>query len=269
MTDTTTVQDAVELPDLRSALMAEAAGEAAAAVTARRTEPGAMRLGSLTDEELVAALGDVETAAPLGRWFSGLDDATAQTVRASALRSLTSRGEVVFAPDEEGTVAPRVGQRLLGLLRLRLEPARLVVESVVGSGPAFYVLRQGSAGWMRELVSADGFHSFDLLELDDTEINTFAAALGVGAGAAPSDVDLVQPADGEAPAAVREVLAAQEHVAQVTLTSAEGETTGLVVAVGADGALTLGRPAEDGSVHFTGASTDELRAVWTTWRTDQ
>lgn len=122
---------------------------------------------------------------------------------------------------------------------------------------------------MRELVSADGFHSFDLLELDDTEINTFAAALGVGAGAAPSDVDLVQPADGEAPAAVREVLAAQEHVAQVTLTSAEGETTGLVVAVGADGALTLGRPAEDGSVHFTGASTDELRAVWTTWRTDQ
>lgn len=266
MSDTTTA----EVPDLTSALMTDAAGEAAAAVMARRTEPGTtVRLGSLTDEELVAALGSVETAAPLGRWFTGLDEATAGAVRAAALRSLASREEVVFAPDEHGEVVPHVGQRLLGLLRLRLEPARLVVESLAGSGTACYVLRQGAAGWMRELVSRDGFHTFDLLDLDDGEADTFGAAVGVGAEASASDVDLVQPAQGEAPAEVAAFLAEQEHVAQVTLTSAEGETTGLVVCVAPDGALTLGRPTEDGGLRYVGATAPQLREVWDTWRAGQ
>ncbi|APH01758.1 hypothetical protein IGS73_11050 [Janibacter indicus] len=165
--------------------------------------------------------------------------------------------------------SPRVGQRLLGLLRLRLEPARLVVEVLTEQGPAWYLLRQGTAGWMREVVSRDGFRAFDLLELDDGEVNALGAAVHVGAEASASDVDLVQPAQGEGPAEVAAFLAEQEHVAQVTLTSAQGVTSGLVVCVAPDGALTLGRPTEDGGLRYAGATAPQLREVWDTWRAGQ
>lgn len=59
------------------------------------------------------------------------------------------------------------------------------------------------------------------------------------------------------------------RVRQVAGALPEGETAGLVVCVAPDGALTMGRPTEDGVLRYVGATAPQLREVWDTWRAGQ
>ncbi|QNF93095.1 hypothetical protein [Janibacter sp. YB324] len=132
-----------DLPDLRPIIASDDAAQAVHEVLAQYAESAdTSHLGSLTDEELVVLMGGIEAVEPVGQWYPGLGEHPQRVSRATALRSLTSREEVIVTQDAEGDLSARVSRRLMALLRMRFEPVGLSAQSMTRQGPSWYVLRR-------------------------------------------------------------------------------------------------------------------------------
>lgn len=254
------------LPDLAPAIASEQAAESAEAMRAEhRDGEEAVHLGSLTDEELVVCLGSDEAAQPLGSWYSRLGEHPARVARTTALRSLTSREEVFVRSDEAGDLGAQVSGRLLGMLRLRHERVLLSAQMMTRQGPAWYLLRQvGEGQWLREMISEHGFHSFDLVRLDEAEQGFLQVIMQMPDDVTPSDVDLVQepgPPAGE----LLSFLTKQRHVTQLALQHPDEDLArGLVVSVDESKHLTVGRQ-EDRRLRHRGADPEVVWQAWQAW----
>lgn len=131
-----------DLPDLTPILDSEDAAEALAdVVEEHRKASGALALGALSDEELIACLASDDHVQPQGQWFSTLTRAERRAARIAALRSLTTREEVVVGSGDDGLEA-RMSRRLMALLRLRREPVLLSAQGMTRQGPSWYLLRK-------------------------------------------------------------------------------------------------------------------------------
>lgn len=260
--------DPMELPDLRSLIVSDEAQEAAAALLdAHRDSGGASHVGSLTDEELAVCFGTVDGAQPVGRWYAGLSENSQLVSRVSAYRSLTSREEVLVTMREDG-VDVRVSQRLLGLLRLRMNPPVMTAQGMTRQGPAWYVVRRCEDAWLREVVTGHGIHTHDLIALDDDEelfLRGFTALLDRNT---PSDVNgLRQPGRGaQTPGDVVSFLTRQRNVTQVLFVDPDVEQPeALVLCVDDSGATTLGR-ADGDDVVYHGSDPEVFLERWRSWR---
>lgn len=256
-----------DLPDLRPVIASDHAQESMTDLLTQHEEHGepSLHLGALTDEELVVCLGSAEAAAPLGGWYPGLGAGAQRVARACAMRSLTSREEVLVRAVDEGMGA-QVSNRLLGVLRLRQERVLLSAQGMTQRGPSWYLLRRVAPGqWMRELVSEQGFHTFDLVRLDEAEEAFLEVYLQMPGDSTPSDVDLTQPA-GPPSGDVVSYLSRQRNITQLAFQHPEEDLArGLVVALDDERRLTVGRQSEDGLAH-RGASPEEVWQAWREWQ---
>lgn len=270
MTTPTSVEpDADQLPDLRAIITSDDAAEAVQEVLREYSDsPESSHVGSLTDEELVVCTGSLEGAQPSGQWYAGLGEHPQRVARATALRSLTSREEVLVTMHEDGGLSTRVSRRLMALLRLRLEIPLLSAQAMTRQGPAWYVLRRCEDLWLREVVSGQGFHSYDLLRLDDDEELFLRGFMGLlDRNTASSVKHLVQPGGGApAPGEVVSFLTKQRHVTQLAMVHPGTEQPeAAVVAVDEQGETTLGT-AHGEDVVYDGADPESVLERVRSWR---
>lgn len=263
---TSQVPGSDELPDLRRIISTDEAAEAASALRAEHAaQDGPLGLGIVTDEELLVCLGSVGDAQPMGSWFPALGEDAQRLAKATAMRGLTSRQEIFITGVEDGELAARISGRLLGILRLRTEPVTMSAQGATRQGSAWYLLRPlGEGQWLRELVSEQGFHTFDIVRLDEEHEGSLQVFVQVPDTATASDVDLTQ-ATGSPDGDVVEFLTTQRHLTQLALQfPGEELARGLVVAVDDDRRLTLGRQHEGGIAH-RGADPSELWVEYREW----
>lgn len=254
-----------EIPDLRAVIGSERAAQAGVKLVGEHAVSGEpMHVGSLTDEELAVCLGSLAAAEPAGRWMVSLGEFPRRVAMIAAFRSLTSREELVVV-QEDGGPEFSVSERLMGLLRLRHSPVRVTAQAMTPQGPTWYVLRQCDGAWLREVVSEQGHHTFDLVQLDDMEELFFRLVLQLQEQQVASDVALTQPAgppEGETVA----FLTKQQHVTQVALVHPDqDEPESFVVCHDRSGALTVGDVTAAG-VTYAGAAPVEVTARWRAWR---
>lgn len=267
-TDPSAAQGPEDLPDLGRVIASEEAAEAARAVLAEFEQAeGGYHVGSLTDEELVICTGSPEGAQPMGEWYPGLGEHPQRIARATAYRSLTSREEVMVTMREE-ELDVMVSQRLMGLLRLRHEPALFTAQAMSRQGPAWYVLRRCEGAWLREVVTGHGLHTHDLVRLDDEEelfLRGFTMLLDHNTASGVSG--LRQPGGGAAaPGDVVSFLTRQTHVTQVAMVHPGSDAAAaMVLCVDGDGTTTLGTMEGDGVV-YAGAEPDTFLREWRAWR---
>lgn len=269
-TPTDTPPAADDLPDLRPIIASDEAAQAVEEVLAEYAKSSdTSHLGSLTDEELVVLMGGIEAVEPVGQWYPGLGEHPQRVSRATALRSLTSREEVIVTQDAEGDLSARVSRRLMALLRMRFEPVGLSAQSMTRQGPSWYVLRRVGDLWLREVVTAQGFHAFDLVRLDEDEELFFRGILGLLDHTTASSVDgLHQPGGGApAPGEVMAFLARQRNVTQLALVppGPDAEPEALVVVVDEQGGTTVGSVEGDGLV-YSGAAPQDVLERYRAWR---
>lgn len=264
--------DLEQLPDLRPIIASDQAAEAVAEVLSEYAEStDTSHLGSLTDEELVVLMGGIEAVEPLGQWYPGLGEHPRRVARTTALRSLTSREEVLVAQTAEGDLNARMSRRLMALLRMRFAPVGLSAQAMTRQGPSWYTLRRCEDLWLREVVTPQGLHAFDLVRVDDDEELFIRGFLGLFDRCTASSVKgLSQPGGGApAPGEVVAFLAKQRHVSQLALVHPDREhTEAVVVAVDEGGATTLGTTRGDGLVYDgvdPEAVLDRLRSWHASW----
>lgn len=254
-----------ELPDLRPLIATDEAAQVVRDLRAEHaSQEGPFALGILTDEELLVCLGSAEEAHPTGSWFPGLSQAARRLATSVALRSLTSREEV-FVTEEDGELSGRMSGRLMGLLRMRQEPVTLSAQGVTRGGSAWFLLRPlGEGQWLREIITEQGFHTFDLVRLDDRTEADLQVFMQVQDTATPSDVDIVQTT-GSPDGDVTVYLAAQRNLTQLALQHpGEDLARGLIVGVDHERRLTIGRQRDAGLVH-RGAEPAELWEIYRAW----
>lgn len=254
-----------DIPDLRAVIDSEKAAAAGTRFVDEHTASGEpMHLGSLTDEELAVCLGSLAAAEPAGRWMASLGEFPRRVAMIAAFRSLTSREELVVVQRNDGPEFS-VSDRLMGVLRLRNSPVRLTAQAMTPRGSTWYVLRQCDGAWLREVVSEQGHHTFDLVQLDDNEELFFRVVLQLQEQQIASDVVLTQPTgppEGETVA----FLAKQQHVTQVALVHPDqDEPESFIVSHDRSGTLTMGDVTAAG-VTYAGALPAEVTARWTAWR---
>lgn len=256
-----------ELPDLRPLLDTDSAQEALTGVLDEfRGSDGPLSIGALSDEELFACLASEAHVQPQGEWFSGLTSAQRRTARTAALRSLTTRGEVMVGSDEDGDVGARMSLRLMALLRLRRDPILLSARGMTRQGPSWYLLRRHGDVWMREIVSEHGYHSHDLVRLDDTEEVFFRMFAALGDQQHPSRVSLRHEGGVPMSMAVRAFLADQRHVTQLAMVHpGQDDPESFVICVDHDEAMTIGVPQGEDLVYSGGAASAVLER-WRAWR---
>ncbi|HIZ99700.1 MAG TPA: hypothetical protein H9805_14130 [Candidatus Janibacter merdipullorum] len=254
------------LPDLTPVLDTDDAREAVEeALDERRRSEGTVALGALSDEELFACLASVAHVQPQGQWFSTLTERERRTARIAALRSLTTREEVFVAGGADGLEAS-MSRRLMALLRLRREPVLLSAQGMTRQGPSWYLLRRVDDLWMREVVSEHGFHSHDLVLLDDHEERFFRAFSALSDEHHASSVALRQRGDAPPSAQLRRFLGEQRHITQLAMVHpGEDVPETHVVCVDQSGAMTLAVPEGDDLV-YSGGSPATIVDRWHAWR---
>lgn len=254
-----------ELPDLRPIVATDEAAQMAKELRAEHaSQDGALGLGVVTDEELLVCLGSVGDAQPMGAWFPALDERSQRLATSVALRSLISRQEV-FVTGEDDELAGAMSGRLMGILRLRMEPVTLSAQGVTRGGSAWYLLRPlGDGQWLREIITEQGFHTFDLVRLDEGTEAGLQVFMQVQDTATPSAVDIVQ-ASGAPDGDVAVYLSKQRNLTQLALQyPGEELARGLIVGVDHERRLTLGRQHEGGLAH-RGAEPTELWDEYRKW----
>lgn len=256
------------LPDLTPIVESDDAAEAVASVVAEHRETGrALAVGALSDEELFAYLASEEQVQPQGQWFSTLSQAERRIARIAALRSLTTREEVVIgSADGDGDLEARMSLRLMALLRLRREPVLLSAQGMTRHGPSWYLLRKHDDVWMREIVSEHGFHSHHLVQLDDQEEVFFRLFTALGDTQHPSTVSLRQQADVPLSLELRRFLEEQRHITQLAMVlPGEEVPESYVICVDHREAMTIGIPDGD-DLRYSGDSADSVVERWRVWR---
>lgn len=255
-----------ELPDLTPLLDSDDAREAVAAVVGERREAeGTVAMGALSDEELFACLASDAHVQPQGQWFSTLTAKERRTARITALRSLTTREEVFVGAGDDGLEA-RMSIRLMALLRLRRDPVLLSAQGMTRQGPSWYLLRRHDDVWMREVVSEHGFHSHDLVLLDDNEETFFRAFTSLDDEHHASTVSLRQHGEAAPSVELRRFLEEQRHITQLAMVHPDEEVPEAhVVCVDQSGAMTLAVP-EGNDLVYSGGSASTIVDRWRAWR---
>lgn len=255
-----------QLPDLTPLLDSDEASEAAAAAAdERRGADGTVALGALSDEELFACLASDDLVQPQGQWFATLTEKERRTARIAALRSLTTREEVLVGGADDGLEAS-MSWRLMALLRLRRDPVLLSAQGMTRQGPSWYLLRRHEDVWMREVVSEHGFHSHDLVLLDEGEEAFFRAFAALRDEHHASTVSLRQQGAAPPSPQLRRFLGEQRHITQLTmLHPGEDVPETHVVCVDQSGAMTLAVPEGDDLV-YSGGSPATIVDRWRAWR---
>lgn len=255
-----------ELIDLTPLLDSDSAEEALAVVLEEyRDTDGGLALGTLSDEELFACLASEDHVQPQGQWFSTLTAAERRTARVAALRSLTTRDEVIVGSGDEGAEA-RMSRRLMAVLRLRRDPILLSAKAMTRQGPSWYLLRKHDDVWVREVVSGHGFHSHGLVRLDDQEETVFRLFCALGDTQHPSTVFVRHEGDTPAPPQMRRFLAGQRNVTQLAMMlPGQDDPEAYVICVDEHEALTIGVPEGDDLV-YSGGSASTIVDRWRAWR---
>lgn len=257
-----------DLPDLRAVIATDEAASAAQALVDEHLATGEPRhVGSLTDEELVVCTGSVDGARPTGRWYDTLGETPRRIAETAALRSLTSREELLLIMRGE-EVDVSISDRLTALLRLRASAPLMTAQAMTREGPTWYLLRRCGDAWLREVVSASGLHTHDLVRLgDDEELFLRGFLLLLDHNVASDLTALHQPGGGAPPPGeVVSFLATQRHVTQLALVHPPDDAVeALVVCVDETGATTLGVTDGEG-VTYRGAAPEAILDRWRTWR---
>lgn len=255
-----------ELVDLTPLLDSDSAEEALTAVLDEyRSTDEALALGALSDEELFACLASEVHVQPQGQWFSTLTTAERRTARVAALRSLTTRAEVVVGAGDDGVEA-QMSQRLMALLRLRQDPILLSARAMTRQGPSWYLLRKHGDIWLREVVSVHGFHHHDLVRLDEQEEVVFRLFAALGDKQHPSTASLRHEGDTAASPEMRRFLADQVNVTQLAMMlPGQDEPEAYVICVDQHEAMTIGVPEGDDLV-YSGDSASTVVERWRAWR---
>lgn len=255
-----------DLPDLTSIVDSPQSVDAVTAVIDEYREADrGLALGALSDEELVACAPVGAEVRPHGTWYASLGDRERRTARATALRSLTTREELYVESGDEGLQA-RMSLRLMALLRLRREPVVLIAQGMTRQGPSWYQLRRYDDVWLREVVSEHGFHSHDLVPLDEMEEMFFRVFCALGDKPQPSQASFRQSADGLPSRQLRSFLAEQRHVTQLAMVHpGEDVPESYVVCVDQHNAMTIGVPDGDDLV-YSGGSAETVVERWRAWR---
>ena len=248
----------------------DAAAEAARkAVEAFRQEPEQLLgLGSVTDEELVAYVGDPTRCHPFGNWYPGLSPEQMQLAQMAALRTLTTREQFIMAadgPDSGDFVMP---DQTLALLRLRDADPTFTAQRQTSDGVSWLIVRPVDDGcFLRELTTPQGYRAYALTDGGKQARADFIRFMYVPDDARPADVDrAVGTAQLEAGEGVP-FLEGCDAVTTVVRVGDEFTDGGDIRVVHLkDGEVFVGLPDGD-TIRYTGASVDQLREIWDEWRT--
>lgn len=243
----------------------EAAAAAVRVLTAFEQQEGHAQLVGMTDEELVAYVGDPQQCQPFGEWYPTLTDEQKQFAQTVALRVLTTRDQfaLVGTEAEAGYVLPDTTSAVLHLRRT--EPA-LTAHRQTSDGPAWWLLRHVRDGsWLRELTTPQGYRTFALCRLDDSLRDEFHTWMHVPQDAVAADVDTTVDAAALSSGQGLDFLEGNTSVTTVAEAAPGDASDGRVRVVHVlDGATFTGVPAQD-SITYAGTGRAELLAAWDAW----
>ncbi len=245
------------------------ADAAAQALQTFREGDERVSLGALTDEAMVALVGDPEQAGPFGPWYRGLDPEEIQLAQMAALRTLTTVDLfAVTGESDDGSTEYVVAPALLAALELRGAEACLIGHRMTAEGPGYWIYRPVDGGLLREIVTHQGYHAFLLTRPDDEERDDLLRWLGAEETAAP-DGGAVTVADGDLDDV--EKMSFLEGTTRVTTLARQfpgtegGESTGRVDVVHAGpGKGYIATPA-GAEVRYRPAGPSEITELWDEW----
>lgn len=245
-----------------------AARDAAGAALARLAdEPDVLHgLGGITDEELVAYVGDPQQCHPFGSWYPTLQDEAKQVAQLAALRTLTTREQfaLVGAGDEASYSMP---QQTLALLQLRQGEPTLTAQRQTSDGTSWYLLRPlGEQGCLREVTTPQGYRSYALSTLCDGLREELLTWMHVGPDALPAEVDVTETTgqiEGEGDLGFLDRCDAVTTLIRVGPRYEDGGDVRLVHAK--QGTVFVGEPVDQGTMRYRGEQRVALGRLWDEW----
>lgn len=247
----------------------EAAGAAAqAALQQLRDAPDELiGLGGITDEELVAYVGDPGECHPFGEWYPTLSPEEKQLAQMAALRTLTTREQFVLAGDTTDATFVMPDQTL-ALLALRRAQPTLTAQRQTSDGVSWYLLRKvGDDAYLRELTTPQGYRSYALSTACKGLRDELLRWMYLPEGATAADVDTTVSTSELAGGSDVSFLEGCDSVTTLVRVGEGFEDGGDVRLIHVrSGQGFVGRPLSQDSMTYAGADEDAVAALWDEWQ---